>query len=69
MCTYVDFALLCFDSVSLPYLVDDGISCTEVQYIITLLHKCSHRYYYDYYNIYGPLDCVWDYLGEPVPER
>jgi len=18
---------------------------------------------------YGPLDCVWDYLGEPVPER
>jgi len=19
--------------------------------------------------VYGPLDCVWDYLGEPVPER
>jgi len=39
---FVVFALLCFDSVLVPYLVDDGISCTEVQYIITLPQKFWH---------------------------
>lgn len=44
MCMYVVFALLCFDSVLVPYLVDDGISCAEVKSIITLPHKCGHTY-------------------------
>jgi len=29
----------------------------------------KYYYYYYYYYYYNPLDCVQNYLGEPVPER